>query len=79
MENVERRSCLSAANFPYLPVLGTPLTHKVNSFGDGRQEEGGVEKGQPIRENVAVAHSDASFNSGVRTTFNNRPSPCNCL
>ena len=39
MENVERRSCLSAANFPYLPVLGTPLAHKVNSFGDERQEE----------------------------------------
>lgn len=30
MENVQRRSCLSAANFPYLPVLGTPPAHKVN-------------------------------------------------
>ncbi|KAI9514604.1 hypothetical protein NQZ68_031490 [Dissostichus eleginoides] len=39
LETVERRSCLSSANFPYLPVVETPPTQSQLFFGDGRQEE----------------------------------------
>lgn len=41
MENVERRSWLHAANFPYLPVLGTP-TSALNQHSRRREEEVGT-------------------------------------
>lgn len=47
MENVERRSCLSAANFPDLPVLGTPPAHTRDRFW--RRETRGRRTGKERR------------------------------
>lgn len=73
METVERRSCLSSANFPYLPVVETPPTQSQQFFRDGRQEEEVGKDGIKIdEERISVARSDAASRvSVVKSTFNN--------